>query len=75
VASVGLFLSKLTRLEQRPFPALGLTTATVAVIKPVVIMLSLILDRYRLHGLHRRFVPLGQQVIFGCGRGMHSGLT
>jgi hypothetical protein len=45
VASVGLFLSKLTTLE--------LTTAAVVVIKPVVITLSLILDRYQLHGLHR----------------------
>jgi hypothetical protein len=53
LASIGLFLPKLTRLELRPSPALELATATVAVIEPVVITLSLMLDRYRLHGLHR----------------------
>jgi hypothetical protein len=50
LASVGLFLSKLTGLELRPSPPLELTAAAVAVIEPVVITLSLRLDRYRLHG-------------------------
>jgi hypothetical protein len=75
LALVSLFLSKLTRLERWLSPALELTTAAVAMIEPVAISLSLMLNRYRLHGLHRRGVPPGQQVIFVGGCSMHLGLT
>jgi hypothetical protein len=70
LAAVGLFLSEVTWLELRPFPPLELSAAAVAVIEPVVILLSLTLDRYRLHGLNRRCVPPGQQVVFAGRRGM-----
>jgi hypothetical protein len=75
LALLGLFLSKLTKLELWPSPMLELTTAAVAVIELVVISLSPVLDRYRLHGLNRWCVPPGQQVIFTSSRGMHPCLT
>jgi hypothetical protein len=70
LAAVGLFLSEVTWLERRLVPPLELATAAVAVIEPVVISLSLRLDRYRLHGLNCRCVPPGQQVILAGRRSM-----
>jgi hypothetical protein len=75
LVAIGLFLSELTRLELRPSPPLELVTATVAVIEPVVITLSLMLDQYQLHGLHRGCVPPGKQVVFASRRGMRPSLA
>jgi hypothetical protein len=70
LAAVSLFLSEMTWLELRLVPPLELSAAAVAVIEPIVISLALRLDRYWLHGLHRRCVPPGQQVIFAGRRSM-----
>jgi hypothetical protein len=57
-------------LELRPVPPLELSAAAVTLVEPVVITLSLRLDKYRLHGLDRRCVPPGQQVVLAGRRGM-----
>jgi hypothetical protein len=51
-------------------PVAKLSAAVVTAIEPVVISLSLKLDRYRLHGLYRWCVPPGQQVVLAGRRAM-----
>jgi hypothetical protein len=75
LSPVGFFLSELTVLELRTTIALKRPSAAVAVVEPVVISLSLILDWYRFDGPNRWWIPPGQQVIFARHRCVRSGLA
>jgi hypothetical protein len=59
LSPVSFFLSEFTVLVLRPTIALKRPIAAVAIVEPVVISLSLILDWYLFDGLNRRCVSPG----------------